>query len=180
MYVSREAGMLEKRIIGRGVLVVAAVYFLGFPIFWSQLPMTASAKIPETWPHDQDLPIDIAVHAWHGCFQVVQVRLYPDPERTRLADVERIFDPVLLLDETERPAFNRFTLNRFTYPRTRTLRVVAPLERLTQEGGLRSGTLEGTLDVQIAYRSGGTRRTRTSNMQPSITMQKIPFRVTLE
>lgn len=172
--------MLDKRAIGTGVLVLAAVYFLGFPIFWSQMPMTVSAKFPETWPHNQDLPIDIAVHAWHGSFQVVQVRLYPDLERTRFSDVERIFDPVLLLDEAERQNFSRFTLNRFTYPHTKTIHVVAPLERLSAEGGLGTGILDGTLDVQIAYWGGGSRRNRTSSTEPSTTMQKVPFRVTLE
>lgn len=169
--------MFEKRTVGPVVLILAAAYFLGFPIFWSQMPITVSAKIPETWPHDQDLPIDIAVHAWHGCFQAVQVRLYPDPERTRFTDVERVFDPVLLLDVAERENFSRFTLNRFTYPRTRTIRVVAPFGRLSAEGSLGSGTLDGTVDVEIAYVGSVSRRT---GVNTSTALQKIPFRVTLE
>jgi hypothetical protein len=124
------------------------------------MPPSAVASIPAEWPHNQDLSLDIHISSWHSNYVVTQVRLYFDHDQTKLNGLGEPLQPIVLLD-TQRPQkWNPLTLNRLTFPRRKTVRLVAPLAELAEQNSVGPGTAVGTLDVMFSSAAGGSRRHR--------------------
>ena len=128
---------------------MASCYFGILPLFWP-CPK-ATAELPREHPYDEDLSIRIEVFAWHKNVMIRQVRFYVDYQQTTAHGPEGPFYTTSLFHsgkQTRRWPF--FTVNRFTWPRSRKLDLILPLKRLAREGVVRTGVVRGKLDISIA------------------------------
>ena len=161
--------------------VVVFVYFLGIPLFWGAWVPSAMANLPEAWPHDRDLPVQISVRSVHGNVEVSQVRVYVDHTQTRLEGPEQAPYPFLILDKAPRQTWSAFSANRFTYPRTQTLELVIPFARMAGEEQVGPGVFAGNLDIRIDYMgSMGRHRGFMGTFRSSQVAERIPFVMQLE
>ena len=126
--------MTRKQRITAAVVVVLTCYFLVLPGLWTWLPPSATAVVPSSWPHNKDMPIEIRLSAWHSNYELREVRFGILPERGQVQLQRPPLYPLVLIEGRHNRTWNRLTLNRFTYPRTRRIMVVVPLERLAAEG----------------------------------------------
>ncbi len=143
--------MTRKQRILTGVVVVLMLYFLVLPGFWTWLPPTAIAVVPSSWLHNKDMPITIRVSAWHSNYELREVLFGILPERGQVQSKRPPLYPIVLVKGQHNRTWNRWTLNRFTFPRTRQIPVVVPLERLATEGRIVPGTREGFINIRIDY-----------------------------
>jgi hypothetical protein len=143
--------MTRKQRISAAVVVVVTLYFLVLPSIWTWLPPTATAVVPQSWPHNKDMPIEIRLSAWHSNYELQEVRFGILPERGRLQPQHPPLYPMVLVEGQRNRTWNRLTLNRFTFPRTRRIPLVVPLERLAAEGRIVPGTREGFVNIRINY-----------------------------
>lgn len=143
--------MTRKQRITAAVVVVLTCYFLVLPGFWTWLPPSATAVVPSSWPHNKDMPIEIRLSAWHSNYELREVRFGILPERGQVQPHRPPLYPLVLVEGRHNRTWNRLTLNRFTYPRTRRIMVVAPLERLAAEGRIVPGAREGFINIRIDY-----------------------------
>jgi hypothetical protein len=171
----------QKKTILMTTLVVGAVYFLILPGFWSWVPPSIAASIPAEWPHNQDLPLDIRISAWHPNYKVTQVRLYFDHKQTKLNGLSEPLRPIVLLDAHGPQKWNPLTLNRLTFPRRETMHVVVPLEVLAGEGKVGPGITVGTLDVLFSSAGSASSNNRAIiGDAPYMNMAQIAFQMQLK
>jgi hypothetical protein len=107
--------------------------------------------IPASWPHNKDLPLDIQVSAWHSNYEIEEVRFGILPEMGKVQPARPPLYPQILLQGQHNRTWNRLTMNRFTFPRTRRIPVVVPFARLAAEGRVVPGTRDGFITVRIDY-----------------------------
>jgi hypothetical protein len=168
---SRQQGMILKT-----ALVVVAVYFLIVPAVWRMVPPSATANLPEEWPHDEDIPLNIRISSIHPNYKVTQVRLYIDHTQTTLKEPGDPLAPIILLDVQKPRKWSPLTLNRLTFPRRKKLSLVVPLADLAEKNFVRAGTLVGTLDVIISSAGSTSSGNRgITGPTPYMVIQQIPF-----
>lgn len=143
--------MTRKQRITAAVVVVLTCYFLVLPGFWTWLPPSATAVVPSSWPHNKDMPIEIRLSAWHSNYELREVRFGILPERGRVQPQGPPLYPLVLVQGRHNRTWNRLTLNRFTFPRTRRIPVVVPLARLAAEDRIAPGAREGFISIRIDY-----------------------------
>ena len=95
---------------------------------------------------DRDSP-----SAWHSNYELREVRFGILPERGQVQPQRPRLYPLVLVEGRHNRTWNRLTLNRFTFPRTRRIMVVVPLERLAAEGRIVPGAREGFINIRIDY-----------------------------
>ncbi len=140
-------GKYKKTIIT--VVCVAFCYFEILPAFWPS--PKATVELPHELPYDEDLAIRIKVFAWHKNVRIRQVRFYVDYQRTTAHGPEGLFHARSLFHIGKpRHRWSFFTLNRFTWARSKKLDLTLPLTQLAQKGVVKTGVVRGTLDVSIA------------------------------
>lgn len=128
---------------------VAFCYFGILPLFWPR--PKATAELPHEHPYDQDLGITIEVFAWHKNVKIRQVRFYVNYQQTTAHGPEGSFYSIRLFHggkRTQRWSF--FTVNRFTWPRSRRLDITLPLAQLAEKGVVKTGVVRGKLDISVA------------------------------
>ena len=145
----RRIGQRANRKVVITLVCVAFLYFGVLPFFWPRPEVTT--ELPQEHPYDEDLSIKIRVFSWHKNVRIRQVRFYVDYKQTTAHGPERPFHPMRLFHSGEPPRrWPFFAVNRLTWPRSKELKLTLPLTRLAQEGGVRSGVVQGKLDVSIA------------------------------
>ncbi len=143
--------MTQRRAIVVAVILVLMGYFILLPWFWAAGAPSAHAAVPESWPHSKDLPIRITTRAWHNNFQVTQVRFFADHTQTSFEGLEDPLYPFMLHEESAPRTWPVFQINRFTFPRSRTLEVTVPFGRLAAENKVAPGVVAGYLDISYTY-----------------------------
>ncbi|MCP4643357.1 MAG: hypothetical protein GY851_23120 [bacterium] len=163
----------HARQIGIGAFVVFAGYFVMLPMFWPKPEVTAD--IPDTVLLGEDLPITVTVTAWHGLFDVNNVRFYIDTYGSSAQAGDQPLYPLQLMTEspTRYQWGDRF--KRITIPHTLEMEFTVPLAQTAADGLLGPGLLNGKLDVGLTYESGRTRWVDTRNA-----MQSVPFSINVQ
>lgn len=173
--------MTRAQMVVTAVVVIFAAYFGGIPALWRLMPPTATAVIPERWPHDQDMPVQIRVAAMHSNYVVTQVRFYVDAATVELEGATEPFYPEVLLQAPRPRQWRRLTLNRLTFPRVQWMELQAPLARLAEEKRSGRGRLTGVLDVEFSYVGGLNEHSAVMGRDRSQTrIDRIPFVIELE
>lgn len=142
--------MYKKQIAG-GVVAAVIAYFFIAPTLWGWMEPSATARVPTEWYHNTDMPIDIAVSSWHGNYQLDEVRFCVDSAQTHMQGTTQPCHPLTIHRAEEREQWNRFTMNRLTYPRTEYIRVYVPFGRLAQEGRTGPGEVVGEIQLQLSH-----------------------------
>lgn len=143
--------MTPRRAIITAFVLVLVGYFILVPWLWgSGAPRTVS-NIPDSWPHNQDLPVTLTTSAWHSNFKITQVRAVIDPTTTSMAEADEHLYPMILFKEPKPKTWSIFHVSRLTFPRSRSKEVVVPFARLAAEDKVAPGTLSGYLDVEYTY-----------------------------
>ena len=170
--------MADKRAILVGAIGVAVVYFLIVPAFWSAMPPNVAASIPTEWQHNQDMQLDIRVSSVHSNYKVTQVRLYFDPLKTNLTGLSEPLQPIVIVNAQGPQKWNPLTVNRLTFPRRKTMRLLVPLSQLAEAGKFGPGTAIGTLDVMFSAAGSASSNNRAlMGDSPSMNMAQIPFQM---
>jgi hypothetical protein len=160
------------------VLVAAMLYFGALPALWPR--PTAGMRMPAEVALGDDVTLQVAATAWHSNFNVTRIRFWVDPLRSS-ALVEGVpFYPIELREVAPRTSWPAWSLNRFTWRRTRHYTVTAPLGRRWREGALKAGTIEGMLWVTIeSPQVGRSRRYTRGGSQVNSDPHGIPFTLRL-
>ncbi len=157
--------------------VVLFCYFFIFPIFWGE-PEVA-ADVPEQARLGEDLTFKVTLSAWHGNFDLTNVRFYVDFHGSTAKGEKGLFNPAIVLERQPRPLGGFWSTRRITWPHTAHYTVTVPLSQFAAEGLLGAGELAGKVDVtDRCQRIRPHRRIRGGDQ--SITATKsIPFRITI-
>jgi hypothetical protein len=169
-----------------GVILCVIVYFIIIPSWWD--PPLYEFRLPDTWPHNEDMPIDLVVSAEHRNFQVKSVMFLGDNELSSLDDSRVRLYSERLLDDPETLSWTQGSLNRFTYPYSRIYTLTLPLADMAAKREVSSGQLEAKFEVVMRFAylrsrtvkgSRGTRNVETRGKTRS-TVDYIPVSITLE
>jgi hypothetical protein len=125
-----------------------AGYFAVLPLFWPT--PTVSVDMPVTAPADADLSIRVTASAWHSNFGIVNVRFYVDPATTPHGPGGPFY-PVVLYNAARVHRWPIWSVDRMSWPRSRTLELTLPLRKLSEEGVVTPGLLRGKVDVAVEY-----------------------------
>jgi hypothetical protein len=126
-------------------------------------------------PRGQDLPLKVTVKAWHPNFSVRQVSFAVNNVNSSALAPGKTFVPLNLYSGKVVKEWKVGFRNRMTWPRKTTLDLQVPLGRLTTEGTLGRGELQGTFDVTLDY----TKVTMKSGYPPLSVRRRIPYSVRL-
>jgi hypothetical protein len=126
-------------------------------------------------PRAQDLPLEVTVKAWHPNFSVRQVSFAVNNVNSSALAPGKTLVPLNLYSEKKVKEWEVGFRKRMTWPRKTTLRLEVPLERLTREGTLGRGELQGTFDVTLDY----TKVTMKSGYPPLSVRRQIPYSIRL-
>jgi hypothetical protein len=134
-----------------GVLLTVFLLYWGLlPWFWPEPKL--SVEMPAQATLDADVPIRITLRAWHPNFKFMSVRFYVDHTRTDAEGPDGLFYPQMLYQSGEPTGrWPVRSVNRFSWPRQRTLEVSLPLKELAAQGLAGPGTIHGKIDVTINY-----------------------------
>ena len=117
----------------------------------------------------------------HSNFKITNVRFYVDNQKTKLEGVTEPIYPMQVHNEERVQSWNRFALNRFTFPRTRRMDVIVPFSEMKAEGKSGPGVVVGKLDVEIDHVGSVHRHSGLGGQEMSReNVQVIPFEIRLK
>lgn len=160
------------------LIVLAVGYFIVLPMFWPWMEPDARVTMPTQWRHNVDMPIRVRVTAAHPNFVVQEVRVTFDyaPEGDQGTPY-----PEILHSAQKTTTWTTWKVNRFTFPRSKYMEVLLPLERLAREGQVKPGILRGQVQVGIDYVGGaGRAHSLAGNTRGHSRMIATPYALTLE
>ena len=112
-------------------------------------PEGAPALDPEFVSLNEDLLIELLISAWHPNMLIEDVRLIVDWEHSDALKGKVRLPPLTLYTGKRQPSWSFWTINRFTWPRRRTMKLTVPIKELAEKEVLQAGLLRGAVFVEV-------------------------------
>ncbi len=166
---------LNRQRIARAAILLVSLflaYYFAVPCGWP-IPEARIAH-PDRVVLGEDLPLEVALHAWHGNSEAYLIRVSVDRKASTCVGSKGIFDALFLLDRPPRLFEAGRWRKQWTWPIRRAMDFSVPLADLAKQGKLGPGDLVGRVDVIFTYDPGLSLES-TPQEQTS-----IPFKITVE
>lgn len=137
--------------VGGYVALAVALYLLVLPDLWPEPTGTIQAPAQATFGAPSH--VTLTVRAWHPNFEVAHVFLTAEAPRLLPGPGGRMqtlftFD---LYQAPAAPSWTAISVNRLTWPRSRSFTFALPLAELAEVGLLEGGVLTGDILATVSY-----------------------------
>lgn len=160
------------------VIGISLVYLGLIPWLWPR--PNVAATLPTSAALGEDIPLEVTVSAWHSNFRATRVCFWVDPLRSNALVEQAAFYPIDVRDIVPRTSWPQWSINRVTWPRSRSYNFTVPLNQRWREGVLQAGVLQGMIWVTTETPNmGKNQRASGGGRNSSNSPQGIPFTLTI-
>jgi len=131
------------------LFLAALFYLLLLPSLWPQ--PGAKVQHEKVVAFGEDLPLAVTVSAWHPNFSVRRIRFSINNVNSPAFLDSRPLLPINLHGAEAVSEWKVTFPGRLTFPRKASFLLTAPLGTLAKKGTFGTGTLRGTVDVDVDY-----------------------------